>query len=283
MRWQMANWIGFALALGATGTGLGTAVVIAKEPHTALEQIARELGLSEADARNYTKVVAAARNLVEKTRATLAPSPAPEVSPPPSPGTTPSAKQLEAAKAAVIAAETEASQARIRIARLEAALAQLQARASGPPSRTSSAPAALLASTSGPRPCQLVASPGRCSISFEPGSAGLDAVDRERLARLVESLDALNLKATTIEVVGLADRRGGDEFRYQDLECAEGQDSLDAQLACSRAKSVQTALETALAGRAGVEIAPLKARLALTSRASPSYRRTDILITENKP
>lgn len=270
MRWHIANWIGLALALGALALGLGSAIVIAREPHMALQQVGRELGLSASDARDYQRVLAAAQT--KSTTPAPSPSaPAPTAAPPPSQDLQPA---LEAARTAAKAAAAREAEAKARIALLEQEINRLQVALSESPEQ----PVAQLALPAGARPCEASATPFRCVLRFEPGSAGLDTVDRTRLARLVESLRGMKLGAATIEITGMADRQTLDQAILQDLDCSQSDTNRDSRLACERAASVLEALRTALAGQAGITFAPVKAQLAITPRASPSYRRTEILV-----
>jgi len=258
MRWHVANWIGLVLALAALAAGLSAAVVIAREPHAAMQAVAQELGVPAAEASDYATLVTAAQ--AQKLTSVRAAAPAP--------GSAPLLSELEAARAALLAAQSAEAQAKARAEALQAEVTRLQAALSEAAEQHPTQIAGDI-----PRPCQAHAAPFRCILRFEPGSAGLDTVDRLRLARLVESIDALGLGPATIEIVGMADRRGPDGAALLDLSCEGLPGDADAQLACQRALSVQQALQASLGMRTGVAFAPARAQLALTPRPSPSYRR----------
>jgi hypothetical protein len=263
MRWQFANWFGLGLGLAAVGMGLVTSLFVTAEPHAALRVIAKSVGLEEDQARDYRLVVRAVTNRLAQTGDGQQTSEIAQA-------------QIAQAMALAQAARRDAEAAKSRIQELEA---QLQAARQAAP-RVSGA-FALASSGPGPasglRACSANGAPLRCTLRFEPGSAGLDYTDRARLAALVEAVRASNLRMANIEITGRSDRPG----RGQPLavDCDSPADPA-ADLACRRAATVAIELGDSLRQGAGLSTSPLVRAIVVPTRGpSPSNRRVDIVIS----
>lgn len=259
MRWQFANWFGLGLGLVAVGVGLASSLYVAAEPHAAMRVIGEAAGLDGVQARDYRRVVRTVRAQLGQTeggREQMAQMQA----------------QLVEAMTLAAAAQRDAEAAQSKIRTLEA---QLQAARSQP--ATQVAAIASQGAGLGALPCSGTAAPFRCTLRFEPGSAGLDYSDRARLAALVEAVRASGLRSANIEITGRSDRPGRGEVLAADCDSpADGA----ADLACRRAATVAIELGDRLRADTALSSAPnVQAVIAPTLGPSPSNRRVDIVIT----
>lgn len=260
MRWQFANWFGLGLGLAAVGVGLATSLYVAAEPHAAIRVIGEAAGLDAAQARDYRRVVRTVQGRLDAS----------------APSTEQVAQmqaQLVQAMALAAAARRDAEAAQSKISALEA---QLQAARDLGPTRQIAA-ASIEAPSAGSVACSGGAPPLRCTLRFEPGSAGLDFSDRARLAALVEAVRASGLAKPSVEVTGRADRPG--RGAVLPVDCDQAGDSA-ADLACRRAATVAIELGDRLRQIEGVSAIPtVRAVVAPTRGPSPSNRRVDIVIS----
>lgn len=264
MRWQFANWFGLVLGVAAVVTGLVTSLFVTAEPHAALRVIAKSVGLEADQARDYRLVVRAVSNRLAQTGDENGP------------GDDDAQAQIAQAMALVQAARRDAEAAKSRILELEAQLQAVRAAAPRPlavSARAGSGPGA----GPGARACGANGAPLRCTLRFEPGSAGLDYTDRARLAALVEAVRASELRQANIEITGRSDRPG----RGQPLavDCDSPADPA-ADLACRRAATVAIELGDRLRQTAGLSTSPAVRAIVVPTRGpSPSNRRVDIVIS----
>lgn len=261
MRWQFANWFGLGLGLAAVGVGLTSSLYISAEPHAALRVIGEAAGLDAAQARDYRLVVRTVRGklgLPESGRAQLVAQ---------------AQSQIEEAKAIALAARRDVEAAQAKIRALEAQL--LAARSAAP--RVETAAFTVAGPSGGARACRSAGAPFRCTLRFEPGSAGLDYSDRARLAALVDAVRASGMRTATVEIIGRSDRPGRGEAGP--VDCDTPVDSA-ADLACRRAATVAIELGDRLRNAAGIASAlTIEAVVVPTRGPSPSNRRVDILIS----
>lgn len=268
MRWQFANWFGLGLGLAAVGAGLASALYITAEPHAALRVIGEVVGLDGSQTRDYRLVVRTVRSklgahdnggdgrIVQAQNAIAQ-----------------AQSQVAQATALAAAAKREAEAAQSRIRALEAELQQARGAAKG------GAQAALgsAGAGAGALACAANQAPFRCTLRFEPGSAGLDYSDRARLAALVEAVRVSGLKAANVEITGRSDRPGRGQTINVDCDSP---DDVAADLACRRAATVAIELGDRLRENAGLSVAPsVQAVVAPTQGPSPSNRRVDIVIS----
>lgn len=262
MRWQFANWFGLGLGLAAVGLGLVTSLFVTAEPHAALRVIAKSVGLEEDQARDYSLVVRAVSSRLAQTGDGQQQSQIAQA-------------QINQAMALAQAARRDAQAAESRIRELEA---QLQAaKQTAPRADVYAIAAAIPGPGSGLRACSGNGAPFRCTLRFEPGSAGLDYSDRARLDALVEAVRASNLRMANIEITGRSDRPGRGQALT--VDCDSPADAA-ADLACRRAATVAIELGDSLRQHAGLSASPLVRAIVVPTRGpSPSNRRVDIVIS----
>lgn len=269
MRWQFANWFGLGLGLASLGAGLASALYISAEPHAALRVIGEVVGLDAKQARDYRLVVRSVRRKLGAGDGGA------------------SGEQLAQAQSALLQAQLEAAQARAlaAMAKREAEAAQSRIRALEAQLQerrgviAQAAPAALARAGAGGLACAGGQAPFRCTLRFEPGSAGLDYSDRARLAALVEAVRASGLRGANIEITGRSDRPGRGEAVPVDCESPA---DVSADLACRRAATVAIELGDRLREQTGLSAAPVvQAVVVPTNGPSPSNRRVDIVISES--
>lgn len=248
MRWHVANWFGLAVALVAMLGALAAAVFIGAEPHAAMAKVSERLELDAAAARDYGRVLAA----LEARERALAEAEA-----------TVRAAQAETARRA-----EEAAAAQERLAALEQELAALRA-----------GPVAAPQPAAGPRPCRTTGPRFNCILKFEPGSAGLDTVDRGRLEALAQSVAASGMRYGRLEIIGLADRPGDPLGAPEEVDCGAAPARINARLACDRAMAALFELRAKLSEAPGLRLEErVRARIVPTLGPSPSNRRADILV-----